>query len=196
MGLKLIRGNASDGGYVIQGDIHVTLRELEALNLSALGLENKEAAEQMGVSVNTFRNHVYGVMKKLGANNRANALLKAIENGMFEISNTKYLVGWPPEEWVLCWKCNRAFPYEEALEIQQEPFTVDHVGIEPPPEHICPYDGCGARVWDGWEWSEVREVKPEFPEIPEKGKVYKVTWLSKESEKFIEDKRNEDTKGK
>lgn len=191
MGLKLIRGNANDGGYIIQGDTHITLRELEALNLSALGLENKEAAEKMGISVNTFRNHVYGVMKKLGANNRANALLRAIENGMFEVSYSRYLLGWSPDDWVLCWNCNRAFPAEEALEVERESFIVDHVEIEPPPEFMCPYDGCGARVWDGWEWAGVQELQPEFPEVPERDKVYKVTWLSKEAQDLIESRRNE-----
>lgn len=191
MGLKQIRGNAPDGGYIIEGDIHISYRALEAFYLSAVGLDNKEAAEHMGIGINTYRNHVYGVMKKLGAGNRANALLTAIENGMFEVSSHHFLFGWSPEEWVLCWKCNRAFPAEEATVVEQEPFVVDHVLIEPPPEKICPYEGCGAGVWETWEWSEVREADSAFPEVPERDKIYKVTWLSKEVETVIESRRNE-----
>lgn len=196
MGLKLIEGNATDGGYIIEGNTYVSYRGLEALYLSALGLNNKDAAEKMCISINTYRNHVYGVMKKLGAGNRANALLIAIENGMFEVTGHHFLLGWSPDEWVLCWKCNRAFPGEEAIELEQESFIVDHVLIEPRPDYICPYPGCGAGVWEGWLWSEVREVKPEFPEIPEKDKVYKVTWLGKEAQEFIDRKRSEVDKGK
>jgi len=186
MGLKLIRGNASDGGYVIEGDIHISLRELEALQLSALGIENKEAADQMGISVNTFRNHVYGVMKKLGASNRANALLIAIENGMLRASHYKHLLGWAPYEWVYCWKCNKAFPFEEALEVEGETVVVDHVTMKLPTEHKCPYEGCGSKVWASYIWSDVREAMPEFPEVPERDKVYKVDWSRKEAEELEE----------
>lgn len=191
MGLKHLRGNAPDGGYIVEGDIHISYRALEAFYLSAIGLDNKEAAEHLGVSVNTYRNHVYGVMKKLGAGNRANALLIAIENGMFEVSYHHFLLGWSPEDWVLCWKCNRAFPAEETEGVEQESFVVDHTLIEPPPIRICPYPGCGARVWETWTWSEIREANPEFPEIPEKNKEYEITWQSQHVKEFIEKKRNE-----
>ncbi len=191
MGLKLTKGNASDGGYIIEGDIHVSYRSLEALYLSALGLDNKEAAENMGIGVNTYRNHVYGVVQKLGAGNRANALLKAIENGMFEVNENYSLLGNAAKEWILCWKCNRAFLAEDAQVVQQEPFVIDHVLVHPPLEKICAYEGCGAKLWDGWEWDEVREIKPEFPKIPVKGKVYKVDWLNKKAQEFIEMKRKE-----
>lgn len=196
MGLKHLRGNAPDGGYIVEGDIHISYRALEAFYLSAIGLDNKEAAEHLGVSVNTYRNHVYGVMKKLGAGNKANALLIAIENGMFEVSSHQFLFGWSPEDWILCWKCERAFPAEEAEEIEHESFIVDHVLIEPPPTEICPYPGCGARIWETWSWSEVREEKPDLPEIPERDKVYKITWLNKKAEEYIEMKRKEDYEGK
>ncbi len=196
MGLKQIRGNAPDGGYIINGEIHISYRALEAFYLSAVGMNNEEAAEHMGIGVNTYRNHVYAVMKKLRAGNRANALLIAIENGMFEVSGHHFLLGWSPEEWVLCWKCNRAFPAEEAIGVEQESFIVDHVLIEPPPERICPYTGCGAGVWEGWSWSEVREMDSNMPEIPDRDKVYKVTWLNKKAEEFIEMKRKETYEGK
>ena len=65
MGLKQLKGNAPDDGYIIEGDIHISYRSLEALYRSAVGLDNEEAAEHMGIGVNTYRNHVYAVMKKL-----------------------------------------------------------------------------------------------------------------------------------
>ena len=191
MGLKQTKGNASDGGYIIEGGTHISYRSLEALYISALGLDNKEAADHMGIGVNTYRNHVYGVVQKLGASNRANALLKAIENGMFEVTENYSLLGNAAKEWILCWKCNRAFLAEDAQVVEIEPFVVDHVLVNPPPEVICPYEGCGAKLWDGWEWEEVREIKPEFPKIPVKGKVYKVDWLNKRAQEFIEMKRRE-----
>ena len=85
MVIRAIKGNAKDGGYDLPGNIHITKRELDALILVSRGLNNSEAAEKIYVSLNTFRNHVYNVMKKLGANNRAHALLTAIEKGMLEL---------------------------------------------------------------------------------------------------------------
>lgn len=85
MGVKINRGKAKDGGFIITGDIHITRRELEVLSIVATGIENRKAAEILGVSYQTVRNHIYNITKKLGATNHANAVVRAIENKMIEI---------------------------------------------------------------------------------------------------------------
>ena len=171
MAVRGIKGNARDGGHELPGNIHITKRELDALILVSRGLSNNEAAEAIGVSVNTFRNHVYNVMKKLGANNRAHALLAAIDKGLlgivFEQAVTRVI------EYVLCWRCHRAYLSSEYRLRQFEPIVIDHVKIEPPEEMACAYEDCnGEYPNDVIEWSRVRESHPEYREIPERGVVY------------------------
>jgi PAS domain S-box-containing protein len=52
-------------------------REMQALQLMAVGLSTKEIAEHLGVSPITARNHITHVISKLGAGNRLQAVLYA-----------------------------------------------------------------------------------------------------------------------
>ena len=79
MGIRIRKGDAK-GGFVIKGYKHINYRELEALCLVANGMDNKTGADLMNVTINTFKNHVQHVIKKLNAKNRANAIVKAVEN--------------------------------------------------------------------------------------------------------------------
>jgi len=57
----------------------LTPREREVLNCMAEGLLYKEAADRMGLSVDTIRAHLRNIYKKLGVRNRTEALLKLLE---------------------------------------------------------------------------------------------------------------------
>jgi len=189
MAIRAIKGNARDGGYDLPGNIHITKRELDALVLVSRGLSNTEAAEKIYVSINTFRNHVYNVMKKLGASNRAHALLTAIEKGMLEVvseNDTTAII----DDYVLCWKCKRAYATDDYRTRSFEPIVIDHVIIEPPDEMACAYEDCkGKYPEDVIGWSRVREDHPEYPEIPEQGVVYQTKeapWYWIEADKDYE----------
>ena len=65
MTISVRQGTAKDGGFIIKSNIHITRRELEILALIGMGLDNHEAAERLFVSVNTVRNHIWNLMKKL-----------------------------------------------------------------------------------------------------------------------------------
>ena len=172
MSIKIRKGNANDGGFIVGGNIHITQRELEALAVIAEGYNNENAAKKLGISYTTLRNHSYNIMKKLGASNRTEALVKAIENGMIVISLKRGKVANPSNECYVCKFCGRAFTGDEAIEIHEESFVVNHVLLEPPDWEKCPYGDCNGRASDAYTWGKVKYYHPEYPEIPEKGVVY------------------------
>jgi len=56
-------------------------REIEIIELVALGLTNQEIAEQLTISKRTVDNHVSNVFSKTGAKNRVVLLNWAMDNG-------------------------------------------------------------------------------------------------------------------
>jgi DNA-binding CsgD family transcriptional regulator len=185
MGLRIIRGRTADGGYITRAKKHITLRELEALRFSAVGLDNREAAEKMGISLSTYRNHICSMMKKMKATNRAHALLIALENDMVEASHNKYLLGWTPDEWLYCLKCHRVFPPDKALLVEVKQVVVDYPTGDFLRSYVCPYKGCGAEVSASSNWRSILDIMPEFPDVPKMGKTYEVDW-AREAEALAE----------
>jgi two-component system, NarL family, response regulator LiaR len=60
----------------------LTPRELEILRLIVEGRENAEIAELLVISVSTAKKHVARVLDKLGAQNRVQAAVYAVRNGL------------------------------------------------------------------------------------------------------------------
>jgi len=60
----------------------LTPRELEVLVLIAAGASNKLIARQLGISVHTAKFHVTGVLEKLGAHSRAEAVAAGSRLGL------------------------------------------------------------------------------------------------------------------
>lgn len=63
----------------------VTPRELEILALLARGATTSEVAEQLTISVNTVRNHIHSVLRRLGAHSRLEAVHIAIGQGLIRL---------------------------------------------------------------------------------------------------------------
>jgi len=61
-------------------------RERQVLKLLVQGLSNEEIAEQLVISPFTVKNHVSACISKLGANNRTQAAMIAIQNGLISKS--------------------------------------------------------------------------------------------------------------
>jgi DNA-binding NarL/FixJ family response regulator len=61
-------------------DSSLTQRENEILDLLAKGFRNKQIADQLNVSVNTIRTHVYNIYEKLHVQNRIEAINKTGRN--------------------------------------------------------------------------------------------------------------------
>jgi DNA-binding NarL/FixJ family response regulator len=65
----------------VEANSTLTAREREVLDLMAEGLLYKEAADRLGLSVDTIRAHLRNIYKKLRVRNRTEALLKLIDSG-------------------------------------------------------------------------------------------------------------------
>lgn len=57
----------------------LTPRELEILTVMARGLDNRAMAKEMGIGYSTVRSHVRGVLEKLGAHSKLEAVARALE---------------------------------------------------------------------------------------------------------------------
>ena len=65
-----------------RGQLGITARELEILNLIASGLSNREIAEKIFVSENTVKTHSSRLFDKLGARRRTQAVQLGKEFGL------------------------------------------------------------------------------------------------------------------
>lgn len=173
MGIRIRKGNTSGGGFILEDKRHITKREIEALCLVANGMDNKKGADVMKVAVNTFRNHIQHIMEKLSAKNRANAIVKAVENDMVEIDRNRNIVMPYSSDYILCGICGRVFEEDNMAIIKGGGKTViNNVEYEMPDELTCPYENCNGSTSTFLRWDYVRSKLPEYPEIPEVGKVY------------------------
>jgi DNA-binding NarL/FixJ family response regulator len=60
----------------------LTSREIEILQLLALGLTNKQIAGRLKISPHTVKFHVSAILSKLGTNNRMEAVNLGLKNGL------------------------------------------------------------------------------------------------------------------
>ena len=64
----------------VEANASLTSREREVLDLMAEGLLYKEAADRLGLSVDTIRAHLRNIYKKLRVRNRTEAILKLADS--------------------------------------------------------------------------------------------------------------------
>ena len=65
----------------------LTPRELEVLDLLKYGMTNRQVAQELYISVRTVKNHVEHVIGKLGVSDRTQAVVRALEMGLIELSS-------------------------------------------------------------------------------------------------------------
>ncbi len=61
-------------------------REYEVLTLLARGMSNREIAEELFISEKTVKNHVSNVLRKLDVNDRTQAVITALKQGLVSLS--------------------------------------------------------------------------------------------------------------
>jgi two-component system, NarL family, nitrate/nitrite response regulator NarL len=64
----------------------LTGRELAVLRLLAGGASTRQIVEELGISSNTVRSHVRGVLTKLGAHSKLEAVTIALKRGLVEMA--------------------------------------------------------------------------------------------------------------
>ena len=67
----------------------MTAREIEVLQAIARGKSNNQIAEHLGVSPKTVDTHRTNLMKKLGVHSTATLLVKAMKDGLIDITGTE-----------------------------------------------------------------------------------------------------------
>ncbi len=77
---KMIEKNRDEGKIE-----SLTKRELEVLKLLAVGMYNKEVAEELNISERTVKNHVSNIFKKIEVTDRTQAAVFAIRNNLIEL---------------------------------------------------------------------------------------------------------------
>jgi DNA-binding NarL/FixJ family response regulator len=63
-------------------DASLSPRELEVLRLVADGLNNKEIAEKLEISLSTVKTHVQDILERLSVSDRTQAAVKALRKGL------------------------------------------------------------------------------------------------------------------
>lgn len=63
-------------------EIPLTNREVQVLRHVALGLANREIATALGISIETVKEHVQNILRKLEANDRTEAAVWAVKKGL------------------------------------------------------------------------------------------------------------------
>jgi len=80
---KLSRANECDAVSMTP----LSPRQKQVLNEIAKGHPNKGIACSLGVSQQSVKNHVHAILEKLGANNRTQAVVLAMLNGLLKIED-------------------------------------------------------------------------------------------------------------
>jgi DNA-binding NarL/FixJ family response regulator len=79
---RLVRARPRPAG----GAATLTAREREVLTLVAEGLTNAEIARSLVLGVETIRSHVSSALSKLGARDRTQAVVRAYQAGLIDLS--------------------------------------------------------------------------------------------------------------
>ena len=67
---------------VDRDEIPLTNRELQVLRHVALGLSNREIGRSLGISIETVKEHVQNILRKIDASDRTQAAVWAIKKGL------------------------------------------------------------------------------------------------------------------
>jgi two-component system, NarL family, response regulator len=65
--------------------LEISTRELDVLRLICKGMVNRDIAGRLGIAENTVKNHVAAILDKLGAQDRTQAAVYALERGIVNL---------------------------------------------------------------------------------------------------------------
>lgn len=82
--LKFIEAELKPQNHLEKHDVSLTPREIEIIKLLAMGASTQEAASKLYLSEFTVRDYISNIMKRLHAQNRTEAAVKAIRMGIID----------------------------------------------------------------------------------------------------------------
>ena len=83
--LRAVSREREEEREALQAIEKLTSREREILRALAEGLESREIAEKLNITVETERTHMVNILSKLGVHSRLQALVVAARHGLVEI---------------------------------------------------------------------------------------------------------------
>ncbi len=83
--LRVVSREREEKREVLQAIERLTSREKEILQALAEGLESREIAERLNITVETERTHMVNILHKLGVHSRLQALVFAARHGLVQI---------------------------------------------------------------------------------------------------------------
>ena len=79
--LKITRARMRQAGDTDEAEHSLTGRELQVLRHVSMGLSNREVGKALGISVETVKEHVQNILRKLSVNDRTQAAVWAVRGG-------------------------------------------------------------------------------------------------------------------
>jgi DNA-binding NarL/FixJ family response regulator len=80
--LRRVAGTMSRREATTGGGVQLTPRETQVLRLVAMGLSNQEIADSLEISVETVKEHVQNLLRKISLNDRTQAAVWALRHGL------------------------------------------------------------------------------------------------------------------
>jgi DNA-binding NarL/FixJ family response regulator len=80
--LRRLAGSPEAAQVELKDDVSLTQRESQVLRHMALGLSNKEIGRALGISVDTVKEHVQNILRKVEATDRTQAAVWAVRKGL------------------------------------------------------------------------------------------------------------------
>ena len=80
--LRRVAISISKRESLIGGSVRLTPRETQVLRVVAMGLSNQEIGDSLEISVETVKEHVQNLLRKTGLNDRTQAAVWALRNGL------------------------------------------------------------------------------------------------------------------
>ncbi|MFM8635078.1 MAG: response regulator [Planctomycetia bacterium] len=80
--LRRVAGAMANKSALVESDVQLTPRESQVLRLITMGLSNQEIADSLEISVETVKEHVQNLLRKMSLNDRTQAAVWAIRHGV------------------------------------------------------------------------------------------------------------------
>jgi DNA-binding NarL/FixJ family response regulator len=80
--MSRVAGTLADRQKQADSEVSLTQRETQVLRHLAMGLSNKEIGQSLSISVETVKEHVQHLLRKMGVADRTQAAVWAVRNGL------------------------------------------------------------------------------------------------------------------